>query len=275
VRGGEDNLIDLFLSVQAYMWVANDPPTATNGSATSNIRLAVDAFRHVADRFENLQAMMAEFHIQPQDFMVDVGFIDGHVERTQGVYLYCQKQLEGRLSSELVKLFHPFPYEVLPFPETTDDVLDNNSYHGGDNGSSGSAGSGTISLVSGALSDCSGGSPSSGGGSPGSGGGSPGSNGGSPSSNGGPPGSNGGPPGSNGGPPGGIGGSPGSIGGSGDGGGGPPNGTSDGESTILADFASIAEFFTADQPEDSDAIQIFQTRADIKLTVKPYFLLSV
>jgi hypothetical protein len=98
---------------------------SANGSGASNVKLAVEAFRHVADRFDMLQTIMAKYSIRSQDYMVDVGFLDGHMERTQGVYLYCRKQLDEELSAELELLFHPYQYEVLPFPEilATDDDL--------------------------------------------------------------------------------------------------------------------------------------------------------
>jgi prepilin-type processing-associated H-X9-DG protein len=83
---------------------------------TCNIRLAVDACTHAADRLDQLQEIM------PHDFMIEVGFVDGHVERTQGVYLYCRRtQLGEELRAELVKLLHPYPFTVLPMPELIDD----------------------------------------------------------------------------------------------------------------------------------------------------------
>jgi hypothetical protein len=103
---------------------------------------------------------------------------------------------------------------------------------------------------------------------PGGGHGSPGSGGNGPPGGGGsrPPGGGGsGPPGSDGnGPPGGGGGPP--DGDHGPSGGGPDN-TGRGEFTITGDFVSNATYFTANQ-SSPDPIQTFQTRVDIKLTVK-------
>jgi hypothetical protein len=93
----------------------------TDGSVISNVKLAVDAFRHVNDRFDDLQSIMARCHVQAQDFMVDVGFVDGHEERTQGVYLYCRKPLDGMAVAELVSLFHPYLFDILPIPDMDND----------------------------------------------------------------------------------------------------------------------------------------------------------
>jgi len=100
--------------------VPNDA-SITNASVKSSVTIAIDAFRHVADRFDMLQGIMSESHVHAQDFMVDVGFVDGHEERTQAVYLYCRKHLDVPVIAQLITLFHPYLFEVLPFP---DDVTD-------------------------------------------------------------------------------------------------------------------------------------------------------
>jgi hypothetical protein len=76
-------------------------------------------------------------------------------------------------------------------------------------------------------------------------------------------GNDGGPPGNGNQPPGSGDGSP---GGPPDGGDGSPDNTGPEESTIHGDFESIAKYSATDQTPPN-AIQIFQTRANVKLTV--------
>jgi hypothetical protein len=257
---------------------------------------------------------MAVFLIQPHEFMVDVGFIDEHIERTQGVYLYCQRHLDGELRAKLAKLFHPFLYTLLPLPKSLPmedgrltkmdkestcvnltatmlgmilmmknistssegkSVLDNKHdrcRHGCDRSSVASCG--LASLANETLSG------SGGGISPEGNNESPGGNEETAGNNGGPPGKDGRSPREDGGPPGEDGGPPGEKRGSLEGGGRSSNNAN---RTIFGDFESIAKFLTVDpsQPTDDehDAIQIFQTRADIQLAVDiatptPYWMHS-
>jgi len=48
---------------------------------------------------------------------VMVGFVDGHLNARQAVYLYCQSTINEDLSASLVNIFHPFPYTVIHVPE--------------------------------------------------------------------------------------------------------------------------------------------------------------
>lgn len=147
---------------------------------TSNVILANDAFKHVVGCFDGLVATLGQANILPEDFTVDVGFLQED-RSCQGVYFSCQKTLPVELAESLIDIFHPFPYVFLsPLQsggETTTNLHLNPPYHvlsgihdkgmpcadsseGSSGGSSGSGRDGSDSSGNGG----SGGGPGSGGG---------------------------------------------------------------------------------------------------------------
>jgi len=74
---------------------------------TSDVILAIDAFKHVVSHFDELQTVLGQADILPQDFTVDVGFVQ-ELGNIQGVYLYCQKLLQEKLTESLADVFNLF-----------------------------------------------------------------------------------------------------------------------------------------------------------------------
>jgi hypothetical protein len=89
----------------------------TTATVASNVLLANGAFMHAVKCFGALQTIMGQCGLLPSDFAVEVGFVEEFRERMQGVYLYCRNQLDEKIQASLVKLFHPFPYTILPLPD--------------------------------------------------------------------------------------------------------------------------------------------------------------
>jgi hypothetical protein len=79
---------------------------------TSNVILANDAFQHVVSCFDELVAILSRANILPEDFTVEVGFLQER-RNCQGVYFSCQKTLPEELVESLIDIFHPFPYVFL------------------------------------------------------------------------------------------------------------------------------------------------------------------
>jgi len=92
----------------------------TKAIVTCQVILANNALTHVLQCHDTLQSTLAEFGILPQHFRVKVGFVDGHFNACQAVYLYCQCTINEDLSASLVNIFHPFPYTVIHVPEESD-----------------------------------------------------------------------------------------------------------------------------------------------------------
>jgi len=93
-------------------------PSETGGisgpvQVTSNVILANDAFKHVVSCFDRLVAILSQANILPEDFTVEVGFLQER-RNCQGVYFSCQKTLPEELAELLIDIFHPFPYIFLP-----------------------------------------------------------------------------------------------------------------------------------------------------------------
>jgi uncharacterized membrane protein YgcG len=83
---------------------------------TSNVTFATDAFKHVVSCFHELQTVLGHANILPNDFAVEVGFIQ-ELKNSQGVFLFCDAKLEANIAESLVDIFRPFPYILLPLPK--------------------------------------------------------------------------------------------------------------------------------------------------------------
>jgi hypothetical protein len=92
----------------------------TKATVTCQVILANDALTHVLQCHDTLQSTLAEFGVLPEHFRVKVGFVDGHFNACQAVYLYCQSTINEDLSASLVNIFHPFPYTVIHVPQESD-----------------------------------------------------------------------------------------------------------------------------------------------------------
>jgi hypothetical protein len=113
----------------------------TKATVTCQVILANNALTHVLQCHDTLQSTLAEFGVLPEHFRVKVGFVDGHLNARQAVYLYCQSTINEDLSASLVNIFHPFPYTVIQVPkegnymtEMIPDMDPSILHHGGHHG---------------------------------------------------------------------------------------------------------------------------------------------
>ena len=112
----DDVLNDEMSQVQDDITFDQNSPELPTIQVTSDVIMANDAFQHVVGCFDKLQTTLGQAGILPEDFAVEVGFVQ-ELQNTQGFYFSCQKTLPEELAELLVDIFHPFPYILLPYSE--------------------------------------------------------------------------------------------------------------------------------------------------------------